>query len=910
MSRPNAEPGARTVAGRVAMPCPSGDAETLRSVAARLARAAERARGTATVRGDAAGLLPQVWSGAAARAAVDEATELARRSRQVIDGVPSAGAALTRYAAVLEHATATVRALQKEWDAAAAEHEWASATIRFRAGTAPEAALLIARLDDEHARVRARLLRRDGAVRAELRVAAAQAARLVNALSDAVARRRGAPSAAEVRRAVTGGLAFADGSARVTAARRLAAGDVAALGPLIEPQAYAADTGLTNILARVRGRALDPLYAQALVDELGVAGLGRILSEVSLSGSGVEAEQALARVIGALLLSATAEPPEGLDPRTFAQVSSRGALIRDELVAFAGEEVRAGGGRARHAGYWLIGQALTGARDGGDSRALPLPLLARLVTATIDAEVAETRDDDVERRHGTTVAARGSARFVSLFADASRTGDALHTLLTEVGDDPAAQLAVLSAPTGQDLIRNSRGERLDVAEYLVRRWITYAAGSNATIPDLRLLTNGDLVDLLRSSTADRSEAAASLRARVMAEVVRTSAYARHESSTAQQLSANEGTLEETVVDWLHQMHSSVITTIAAPSCAASTARAIEGPDGFEPVLTPEELTRIVGALAVGTDLRRGRQAPAVEHQRLVQAELASARARAERGEAVDVAVIRVAFYERAASAALMDEAARQDGLNRRLLQDAAEGKNALLAVRAGVSGVTHALASILVSGTTRGAGDDLVISLLRSDVSAEQAEANEVREARIAAELARLLTGPDRAGSASALWAVGRRAAPATPTSEDLRAARRTEIRDAAETAFARRVGAGLSSLLERLPVRDRDGLEVAEGRDGPLREFEALPRGKNKWVRVVPTEDAILDLHTAITKDAVVDPDRCYDTSFWMIRPDGIRVSLRIESGSGGATIELEFPDGTRRKVHVGDPRDTARRA
>ncbi|EWS99651.1 hypothetical protein N865_21645, partial [Intrasporangium oryzae NRRL B-24470] len=887
-----------------------GDAETLRAVAARLARAAAAARDTATVRGDAVRLLPEVWSGVAARTAVAEATELGRRSRRVLDGIPPASAELTRYAAALDRATTAVRALQREWDAAADEHAWASATIRLRAGTAPEAALLLARLDEEHARTQARLLRRDEAVRAELRAAGRRAARSVDALSDTVAPGGVTPSHDAVRRAVTGGLSFAEGASRVAAAQALAVADAAALRRLTDPRTYAADPGLGDLLARVRGRVEDPLYAQALVAELWVDGLGQILSAVGVHQSRSEAGQSVAGVIGSLLISATARPPAGLDPRTAAQVASRAALLGDELVDFAGAEVTSAGGRFRHAGYWLLGQALTGARRGGDSRALPQPLLTRLVTATIDAEVAETRDDDVERRHGTTLAPRGSDRFASLFEDANTTGDALHTLLTEVGGDTASRLQVLSAATGQDVIRSADGERLDVAEYLVRRWIAYAAESSASTPDLRLATNDDLLDLLRSSTGDGSEAAATVRSRVMTEIAQTSASARSEPSTARQFETNEGALEPLVVEWLHEMRASVLATIAAPSCGAPVGRAMEGPEGFEPVLTAGELAAIVGALAVGTDISSGSQAPAGAHQELVEGEVAAARERAARGEAVDDALIRVAFYERAGSAALLGEAARQDGLNQRLLRDAAEGKNALVAVRTGPGGLLDALRAILTTGTTRGAGDDLVISLLRSDVSAEQAAANEEREARISAELARLLTGPRGPASASALWAIASRAAPVMPTSDELRAARRAEVRDAAETAFTRRVTEGLSSLLDRLPTRGRDGLEIAEGRDGPLREFEALPRGKNKWVRVVPTEDAILELHATITKDAVVDPDRCYDTSFWMIRPDGIRVSLRIESDSGGATIELEFPDGTRRKVHVGEPRKSRRRA
>jgi hypothetical protein len=35
-------------------------------------------------------------------------------------------------------------------------------------------------------------------------------------------------------------------------------------------------------------------------------------------------------------------------------------------------------------------------------------------------------------------------------------------------------------------------------------------------------------------------------------------------------------------------------------------------------------------------------------------------------------------------------------------------------------------------------------------------------------------------------------------------------------------------------------------------------------------------------------------------VRPDGVEVGLRFESRSGGATIDVRYPDDQMRKVHV----------
>ncbi|MEW1955170.1 hypothetical protein [Terrabacter sp. NPDC080008] len=74
MSRsPEAGNPAAVIPGEVALPRPSGDAQSLRRAAGSLDRAAARAGATATVQGTLAARLGAVWTGAAATAARCEA---------------------------------------------------------------------------------------------------------------------------------------------------------------------------------------------------------------------------------------------------------------------------------------------------------------------------------------------------------------------------------------------------------------------------------------------------------------------------------------------------------------------------------------------------------------------------------------------------------------------------------------------------------------------------------------------------------------------------------------------------------------------------------------------------------------------------------------------------------------------
>ena len=124
---------AGSVAGRVALPMPSGDPVLLRARASGLRGIDAEARQTPLLRGAMAQRLPQVWTGAAAEAAVAESTLLVGRALRVLEALPAASAALVRYAATLEQVRTSVARLQRQWDDETTAHTRAVATTRSQA---------------------------------------------------------------------------------------------------------------------------------------------------------------------------------------------------------------------------------------------------------------------------------------------------------------------------------------------------------------------------------------------------------------------------------------------------------------------------------------------------------------------------------------------------------------------------------------------------------------------------------------------------------------------------------------------------------------------------------------------------------------------------------------------------------
>jgi RHS repeat-associated protein len=77
------------------------------------------------------------------------------------------------------------------------------------------------------------------------------------------------------------------------------------------------------------------------------------------------------------------------------------------------------------------------------------------------------------------------------------------------------------------------------------------------------------------------------------------------------------------------------------------------------------------------------------------------------------------------------------------------------------------------------------------------------------------------------------------------------------------------------------------------------LPKGDQAHVRTVGSQAELETLWDALTTDAATGAWKGYD-GLVAVRSDGTQVGIRWKSGSGGATIDVHYPDGTIQKVHI----------
>ena len=762
---------------RLALPLPTGEPGWLREAAGRMRCVAAAAADADIVQGRVGQALAEVWSGPAAAAATAEAGMLAARARALVSGIPRAADALDRYAGSLEEAVRSVRALQLRWDEVLEDHRRALAALESVAGLgSPEQHILIERLRAGHRATLTALEARHERQLSELGAAGracAAAVHEVNAGSFPGAR---GTSVAEVRSHLIAGLSVAEDAALALATRDralCAAAEWRRLGRASSSE------DVDHWVRANEAAAADPAFAQAWLEEVGVERALATVAELGRAGGPValESVQHLLAVTGTLVLAATAPPGASRGAWSRRQEALVGDRLRRDLVEQMSTVFESADGRTRSTGSWIFGQLLVGARQAGRSGAIPTGLLTRLVSAAAASEIAETRDTDIERRHGTTLRPDGGRQFASYFADGNATGDVLHLLLLEAGDDLERQQAVLGMTIGPPTLANARGDDLVLAEHLVRRWISHDLAGMPAMPAARLATDDDLLRLLGTAAGDGSQAAAALRARVMAELARTSAYAQQEYSTIRSYADHSGPLEEAAVGWVLAMRHSVDQSLVASPPTSSAAYSIRTPDGYQPLLRLEELTGVVGSFAVATDLRSGGKEPGAGHRLLVTGELESLRERALAGEATEQDVIRIAYYDRAASAALMQLARQQDAYNETMWKNLAEVRSTVMGLRLDPVGT---VAAIVGEGTARTAFDEMAISIVRSDVTVAQAQADEARTAGLTAAL-RLAVGAGArclARPVDDLVAEGARLGPAVPTSEDVRRRRRAEIRD------------------------------------------------------------------------------------------------------------------------------------
>ncbi|HEU5143548.1 MAG TPA: hypothetical protein VFT81_00060 [Dermatophilaceae bacterium] len=760
--------------GASALPAPTGDADALRAAATRVRRVAAASAATDVVGGDVAPSLEAIWGGTAASAAISEATVLAARARAFIENLPAASVALERYADAVAGAAGVVRLLQRRWDAALDEHRAALRAAHAHAALDPtHHAHVVARLDQEHRAVLGGLVARHEACLAELSRAGTRCAAAIQTTSLSMVPEARGTRAADLRGQLIGGLAMAEGAARALEVRDRAL-VAAAEWRLLRPDASPAD--VERWVGSHGSLAHDPLFAQAFIEEVGVEPALRLITAIAQPGhpASLDTIRELLTTMGAIIFTACAPGvPTDADARTRRQLVLGADASRRDVVASMGSVFATPDGHTRHTGYWLIGQLLVGARQGGQTQPLPEALLKDLAAAAAAAEIAETRDSEIERRHGTTLR-RGRNLFASWFDDPDQTGDTLHQLLN-ASADPATHRAVLAAKVPTPSLENARGDDLVVAEHLVRRWITYSLNGPGEPPDVALATGSDLLRILPGALGDGTQSSSALRARIMAELSRTNAFARMEYSSIKAYERESSSLESATLPWLLAMRESVDQTLLASSTesAATYSRVVSGE--HQPRLLREELTGLVGSYAVGTDFGLGGKAPTETFGELLNAELDDLRQTAAAGSEVEPAVTRIAYYNQVASSALVQLATQQDELSQRGWQLLAEAKNILWVSRKDPLGVAE---SLVTNGTTRTPVDDLVISVVRSDVVARQAEANDARDAELAAIVDDIVrpAASCPAFPATDLLSRGAALAPDTPSAAEAREDRYGEI--------------------------------------------------------------------------------------------------------------------------------------
>lgn len=82
---------------------------------------------------------------------------------------------------------------------------------------------------------------------------------------------------------------------------------------------------------------------------------------------------------------------------------------------------------------------------------------------------------------------------------------------------------------------------------------------------------------------------------------------------------------------------------------------------------------------------------------------------------------------------------------------------------------------------------------------------------------------------------------------------------------------------------------------------LNGLPKekGNQSFVRTAPNEGSLQSTFDELTQGGTPTSWKGYDGSVYEL-PDGTQIGMRSSSTSGGATIDIRYPDGSRNKIHI----------
>ncbi len=317
-------------ASRAVLSPPAGNPDQLSQAAQHLALVAARVQDTTTARDGAHGWgLARSWRGPAFECARDEAATVGAECTTVGAALGPVVAALQRYAAILRDAHRRVASLAQEWDSGARRREQARHDalasldpVLLASGLgAPSIAATQRMADQEWASLQADLRTRHTAILRSVEAAAGDAAACVWGFV------RTLPGGTDdpVRVALLARLPLTEGAVRLAEARALVAALVAGSGRPVgawsSPQA--------RHIAALGVRAGDPFVAQALMEAMDPASLGRFVERLLAHVYSVvhqradwsaEAEPALIVLGTALMTAANADAGVALDAGSAARL--------------------------------------------------------------------------------------------------------------------------------------------------------------------------------------------------------------------------------------------------------------------------------------------------------------------------------------------------------------------------------------------------------------------------------------------------------------------------------------------------------------------------------------------------------------------------------------------------------------